>query len=400
MLKFFRKKHISKIIFWGLVILILPAFVMWGSGSTSRSKDKGPVFAGIIDGKKVSFEQLFGSLTSIRSQIILNYFSQPQVMDALLKNKGFLAKVAWDRLIMLKEVKKRRIKVADNEVISYIRSHPMFSRNGVFDPKIYEYVLRYNIGLSPRNFEEVVRDNMAIQKLKDAVTKGINVSDEEILTAYKRDNERIKISYLLAETKDFLDKVSIDDSRVKDYYEKHKTEFTLPAKEGDAVPGRIANYEDVKKSILSYLGQEEARGLAFKYVKGLHGKIAEMIKRENAPFEEAVKRLGLKTSETDLFSKADYIEGLGEALIIVEAASRLSALDKISFPVAVRSGAIIFRVIGSKGIDEEKFKKEKTDFTRKSLEEKKGKLLDEWFAGLYFKTSLKIDLKDIEKYYR
>ena len=40
MLKIFRKKIVSKVILWGLLILILPAFVMWGSASMSRSKDK------------------------------------------------------------------------------------------------------------------------------------------------------------------------------------------------------------------------------------------------------------------------------------------------------------------------------------------------------------------------
>lgn len=103
MLKIFRKKIVSRLILWGLLILILPAFVMWGSASMSRSKDKGPSYVGIINNKKISFEQLYQAITGVRSQIILSYYNQPQILDALLNNKPMLAKIAWDRILMLDE---------------------------------------------------------------------------------------------------------------------------------------------------------------------------------------------------------------------------------------------------------------------------------------------------------
>ncbi len=55
MLKFLRKKNIAKVVFWFLVILILPAFVFWGTGSLTGSKDKRPKCVGTIDKKSVSF---------------------------------------------------------------------------------------------------------------------------------------------------------------------------------------------------------------------------------------------------------------------------------------------------------------------------------------------------------
>jgi hypothetical protein len=163
---------------------------LWGTGSLSRSREKGPSFVGLINKKRVSFEELYESLVAIRSQIILNYFNQQQLFDALLKNKPLLAKLAWDRLIMVRETKTYKIKIPDTSVIDYIRSHPIFSRNGQFDERLYEYILRYNIGLGPRGFEEAIRQNMAIQRLKDIVTKDIKVTDEELLNEYKKESEK------------------------------------------------------------------------------------------------------------------------------------------------------------------------------------------------------------------
>ena len=45
MLKVFRNKNVAKAVLWALLILILPAFVLWGTGSMGRS-EKMPVSAG------------------------------------------------------------------------------------------------------------------------------------------------------------------------------------------------------------------------------------------------------------------------------------------------------------------------------------------------------------------
>lgn len=399
MLKFFRQKHIAKIVFWALVILILPAFVLWGTGGIGRSKEKGPSYVGLIDRKKISFEDLAENMTGIRSLLVLNYFARPQVLDTFLNNKPLVAKLAWERLICLREARKHKIKIPDKDVIAYIRSHPIFLRNGSFDSRIYGYVLTHNIGLAPRSFEEIVRENLMIQRLKDIIAKDITVSDEEVLKEYKEENEKLKISYILTGTKDFEDKVSMDDKTIKDYYEKHKSEFILPLKEDSDRP-KAANFDDVKTSIRSYLVQDQAKALAFKYSEELYKKIMELMEKEHMTFEDATSRLNTKTSMSGFFSKSDYIEGLGEASPLVYAASALAKPGQISSPVRVRSGAVIFKALESKPIDEEKFKKEVDDFKKKVLEEKKLKFLDRWFSEIYLRTNLKIDLEEIEKYYQ
>lgn len=397
MLKFFRKKNIAKMVFWGLLILILPAFVLWGTGSLSRPKEKGPSFVGIIDKKKVSFNEFFENLTAMRTLLILNYFNQPQILDAFLKNKPLLAKLAWDRLVMLKEAKKYKIKIPDKDVINYIRSHPLFLRNGKFDDKIYGYVLQYNMGLNPRSFEEMIRSNLEVQGLNEVLTKDLNITDEEVRTEYKKDYEKFKISYVLIETKSYLDKINIDAGMIKDYYEKHKNEFILPAKEGAET--RLANFEDVKASIKDYLAEKEARILALKNAEELYKKITEFTTAKKETFEAAVSKLELKARETPFFSGPDYIEGLGEAASLVGAATNLKP-NEISNPIETRKGALIFKVSALKGIDEEAFKKDKEVFAKKVWREKRAKMVDGWFNEIAARSFLNIDLKDIEKYYR
>lgn len=342
MLKVFRNKNVAKVVLWGLLILILPAFVLWGTGSgRGGSKNSGPAFVGMIDGKKVTFNDFAESIASIRCQVILNYFNQPQVMDAFLNSKAFLGKLAWDRLLMVREARKENIKISNAEVINFIRSHPLFIRGGSFDDRIYSYVLKNNMGLEPRAFEELTRESLKIQKLNDWLTKDVKVSDEEIAEAYGKTNNKLQISYLSFSTEGFTDKA------VAEQYEK------------------------------------------------LNG----LMENGNLNFESAAAKLGLKVTKSEFFSSGESLEGIGAAYQITEEGLKLKP-GEVSGPIKTKKGMVIFMVTGSQKFDEEKFKKDKDDYSKKAIGSKKAQYLESWLRGLEKANKVNIDFQDYDKYYR
>ena len=399
MLKILRHKSVSKIIFWGLVILIMPAFVLWGTGSLGRGS--GPKFVGTIDNRKVSFEDFYNSLTGVRAQIILNYFDNPKTLESFLKNRQLLGKVAWDRLILLREVKKRKLRVPDTEVIEYIKNtNPIFRRDGQFDEMVYEYVLRNNMNLDPRTFEEIVRENLAIQKMNDAISKDVVVTEQEVLEKFKKDTERFKISYIYFPASDFLGKAAVDEAKVREYYEKHKAELIIPVidSEGDE-DMRAASFEEAKGDIAKALSEIEESRLASDNARDTHAKIIDLTSKGSS-FSEAASQLGLKEPmDTDFFSKSDYLDGLGEGERIAAEAAKLKNGD-ISSPVEMRKGTVIFKLIDTQPYDVVRFEKEKEGFTGKALEEKKTKFIEDWLRGLESQTTLNINLEEYQKYYR
>ena len=400
MLKIMRQKNVTKFVLWGILILILPAFVLWGTGSGGRPKDKGPTYAGMIDNKKVSFEDFAGSVSAIKCQIILNYFNQPKVLQTFLSSRPFLGKMAWDRLLMIKEAKKYGIKASDADIVKHIRSHPIFLRNGVFDPKVYEYVLRYNMGLEPRTFEEMMRQNLQIQQLNAMLTKDVKISDEEIVQSYRKDNEKFKLIFTIFSADNFMDKVKIEEAGIKDYYEKHKEEFTLPPKEGEsAAPQAVASFDEVKDNIKRFLSEAQARTLAVKYAEEEYLKINDALVKDNLSFEEAAEKLGLKLQQTPYFVKTEYLEGVGEGLPLVEKAVKMEK-NGVSGLIEVRKGAVVFKLVDFEKYDEEKFKKEKEEFSKTVLENKKMLSLEGWLRGLEEANKPVIDFKEYDKYYR
>jgi len=401
MLKVFRNKNVTKMVLWAILILILPAFVLWGTGNIGRSGPKGPTYAGMIDGRKVSFDQFGHALVGVKCQVILNFFNQPKVLDEFLSNKELMGKMTWDRLLMEREAKKARITVSNDEVVKFVKTHPIFNRNGQFDTRIYDYVLQ-RVPIDPRSFEEIVRESITLQKLNDSMAKDVAVTDEEVFEIYRRENEKFKLSYVVFAADAFIDKAAVDDAVMKDYYESHKSEFTIPARtleDGTVSEGGVAKFEDVKDNIKGFLAAVEARKLALKAAGESYDKLKGSISKDGATFEAAVEAQNLKKLETPFFSRTEYVEGIGEAFPLTDAAVKLKP-GEISPPVETRRGAVIFKVAEVQKSDEEKFKKEKEEYAKKARETKKIAILEKWLRQLELANRAIIDFRDYEKYYR
>jgi peptidyl-prolyl cis-trans isomerase D len=363
MLKYFRKKIVMKVILWGLVIIVVPAFVLWGGAGTSRDKNKGPDYVGTVDGKKVSFEDLYNAMTGVRSQVVLNYFNQPKVLEAILTNKGLMAKLGWDRIIMLSEAKNMKIAATDREVVAEIQSHPLFSREGSFDERLYGYILSNSMGLEPRTFEEAVRGNIMMRKVGAYLTRDLKLSDEEIASDYRIEFGKIKISYILLEPKTFMDEITIDDNAVKELYEKNKSGFMIKSNLKGALPDREATFEQAKQSIVNYLKEAEAARTLKEKSGEAHKQLLEIMEKKGQTFEKAVSGMGLEAKETDFFSITDNLEPVGNMYTVAAEATKLKEFE-LSPPVETDKGYLVFMVVDRKAADEEAFKKDKEEYAK------------------------------------
>ncbi|MFA5143362.1 MAG: SurA N-terminal domain-containing protein [Candidatus Omnitrophota bacterium] len=401
MLKTFRNKNVTKVVLWAILILILPAFVVVGYMSADRSGKKGPKYVGTIENKNISFDDFAGSISSVRCQVILNYYSNAKALESFLKNKNFIGKLAWSRLILSKKAGMARIKVPDSEVIKFITSQPLFMRNGKFDDRLYSYFLRNSLGLYPRNFEEMIRENVMIQKLTDSITKDVKISDDEVIRNYEKNNSKFKISYILLGLDSFTNKVKVPDDEIKKFYDNNKASFVIQTQEAESKEPakKIATFDEVKDVIKSMLAENRARPIALEAANKTYEDLRRLMDKDKLSFEAAAAKLKIKTQESVPFIKSDYLEGIGEAGWITAEAVKMKK-GEISKPANVRKGILIFRVAETLPFDQETFKKEKEDFTKKVLAEKKNAYIEDWLREQEKGAKLNIDLNDYEKYYR
>lgn len=279
MLKKLRKKETAKKVWIFLAIIILPAFVLWGAGSMVRDKSQ-PSYAGKIFGKTVTYTEYKEALEATKNQAILQYGDKFVDMQKYLN----LEAQAWERLILLTEAKKRRIRISDKEVVALIENYPFFQNNGRFSPQIYEQMLRYVFNTPARVFEEQTRENLMLVKIYDSVTKNIKLSDTETEEAYAKENESISINYIAALDSEFAKDINPTEEEVRKYFEANSFEFKQPLSFN--LEYIVTDSEDKLKSVISRLNKKE-------------------------DFHKVAKELNFLVKESGYFTQTDPIPGIG-----------------------------------------------------------------------------------------
>lgn len=195
-----------------LASLIVPAFIVWGVGSAVRTK-KSDVCIGSIFGKKISFEKY------LESWQVSKQFAQNQYGENIDSEK--IDELAWNRLILLEEVQQRNITVTDKELAQVITSLPQFQRNGAFDPRYYQQRLGHRL----TKFEQQMKEDIAIAKLRNDVISEVVVEDEEVLAEYTKERRQAALSVIVIDPAQYESEIAVSDAALEKYYEEHKEAF-------------------------------------------------------------------------------------------------------------------------------------------------------------------------------
>lgn len=227
MLKLLRKKGFAKKVLWFIAIIIILSFGLFGTAYLITNK-KPVDYAGAIFGKKISAEEFSKAYQAVYVQALIRLGDKFSEISRFLN----LEAETWDRLILLREAAKRKIKASDEEVVQAIEQYTFFQRDGHFDPLLYNDILRYAFRVSARDFEEGIRDNLKFITLFQQITSPVAVTDKEVLEVFRRDNEKIQVSYILVTPEQFQKDVSFDevegDEEAQNYYAQNKNEFIVP----------------------------------------------------------------------------------------------------------------------------------------------------------------------------
>lgn len=289
MLKQLRNKKTAKKIWIALAAIILPAFIFWGSGSIMREEKKSNS-AGTLFGRGISLAEFRDAIAGVQNQMIMQFGDNFSEMQKYIN----LQDKAWERIVLLQEARKRRLKVGDNEVIKRIETYPLFQRKGVFDNELYTRMLRSYFHANPRVFEEQVRQNLLISKLFEVITADVTVSDQEIKAGYRKENEQISIDYVNADTSALAKDMSVSDEELNGYFEKNRLQFKQP---------------------LSF-------NIEYATVE-TQEKIEEVYGKFRKDFDKAAQELNLKVQESGLFVQTDPIPGIGWSPQILTLLSQL-----------------------------------------------------------------------------
>ncbi len=222
MLKLLRKKGVAKKLIWIIAVVIIISFGFLGTAYLITG-NPGTEYAGKIFGKKVPLDDFKKVYQNARIQAIRQYGYNLSKVEHFLN----LESQTWDRLILLHEVNKRKIKIRNEEIVQTIEQDKSFEKNGQFDILLYNTILR-NLQIRPRDYEENVRDNLKIAKLVQEEAASVVLTEEDIFQEYKKRNEKAQASYVFVSFESMEGSIPQDLPLAKQYYEDHTSDFLAP----------------------------------------------------------------------------------------------------------------------------------------------------------------------------
>ena len=303
MLKLLRKKGVAKKVIWFVAIVIIISFGFLGTAYLLTDSSQAS-YAGKIFGKKIEIDEFQKMYEQVRIQAIMKYGDKFRDVQQYLD----LENETWDRLILLDDVNKKRIRVSNEEVVKAIEEIPFFQRDGQFDTLLYNDIIRFVFRIKPREFEESMRDTLKFSRLFENVTDKIEVSEDEIFDEYKRLNEKVQISYVLFDPAKFTNEALFDEKKSKQYFESSKISFILPASINISyleIPFPEEN-ENVEDNLKESDGSGNERNSAQQKAQAIYEDLLI-----NPKIDEIAQKQQLSVKETGFFSIENPNTSLG-----------------------------------------------------------------------------------------
>ncbi len=177
MMNFFRKHKVAII----LVILVgffggtfIAGFGVSTFGNSASSFDT----VAVVNGTKIPYKYYYSLYNNMLSaakntgkEVSEEFmkFAQKQILRSLIQDELF-----WQH------TKQYGITVSDNELAQDIQSYPYFlDYNGQFDSRNY-YQFLNNLRMSPKDFENLRRKQIAANKLQILIASAAKIADSEI----------------------------------------------------------------------------------------------------------------------------------------------------------------------------------------------------------------------------
>ncbi len=221
-----QSSWLIKTILWVIILAFVGTiFYSWGMGGATGTRS-GVVAT--VDGQKISFSEYdrsFNNLVNFYRQQFRSQFSEDMIQRLDLKTQALDSLI--QQKLLLREADNQDIRVSDAEVIANIKQSALFQKDNQFNETYYNNYLQSQ-RLSPLDFESSIRESLTLEKLENIIKNSTLVSKSEVMEAFKREEETVKLEYIAFAEDHFKSTEKASEENLKDYYEKNKIQFEVP----------------------------------------------------------------------------------------------------------------------------------------------------------------------------
>ncbi|MBN1270349.1 MAG: SurA N-terminal domain-containing protein [Kiritimatiellae bacterium] len=218
----------SRLLWGAFLVIIVFTFVIWGMQTPKQARAAlEKVSPGKLDGKWVPPEEYRAAFFNSYLSLML-MLGQP--IDASKAEKE-LREAAWRRIATLRAARKLGASASDREVVATIQHHPGFVQQGRFSQVHYNAFIMNMLaplGISEPAFEEHVREEIMIQKVRNVLDQTMLISPYEVQRAFSTITDTFTIEFVEITTNEVRGEVKLAEDDVKARFYRDPSAFTLP----------------------------------------------------------------------------------------------------------------------------------------------------------------------------
>ncbi len=232
MLNTLRSKQ--KSILWFLVLIITPAFIIWGAGS-GDSGTASPGVVAKINGEKISYSEFYPVYSASYEKMLKFYENYMGVVSKEQKeaiHKQAAAEAVSQLVnnhLLMEYAEKAGITVSAEDIKDVLRQYDVFKTDGVFDESKWTAWLQNTPADKITEIEESFSRDILTRKALTYMRDSIVVSEQEVKDFYLSRNMRLNFTYASADYKDYMGAVP-GEEELKAYFEVKQENFREPAK--------------------------------------------------------------------------------------------------------------------------------------------------------------------------
>ena len=225
-----RKNPVINIFGWFLLSVVCVVFIFIGFSPNSSFLSSGGT-AAEVNGKAISlrdFKELLDRLESRSGDP-----SRGNSREARRRMQQNAINILINESLITQGTDELNIFVGDNEVARSLLDIEAFTEEGVFSRLRYKMTLD-RIRLTESEFEDKIRHDLLIQKMRDLIDFASRDTDFIDEFDKKINQAQINVSYVLLDpekvkisSKEVQTFLKDNRTEVKEYYDSHKTEFTV-----------------------------------------------------------------------------------------------------------------------------------------------------------------------------
>ena len=364
-------------VFLGLIAI---TFATWGIESYTRFRGGADTVA-TVNGLTITQREFDAELRRQQDQMrrMFGRNFDPAILEKPEARSALIDSLVTQRLLA-SAAQRADLTVSDEMLAELIHSVPAFQSDGQFSKPQYELALRsQNPPMSSAQFEARLRYDMILQQLRRAVGESAFASHTVAERVAALEGQKREISDARVGAPQFLAQASIEEGKVKAYYDANPAEFRIPERvraeyvmlSGEALgrlepasdaeikaayEARAAEFRITEQRRASHIlvkTKEEADKL-YREAKSAPGRFAELAKKYSQDTGSAEKG-----GDLEWFSPGMMVKPFEEAVFAMKKEGEIAP------PVQSEFGFHVIRLTGIKA------------GRSRSLEEMKGELAAE-----------------------